>query len=389
MKTLRSYPFVALTAVLMLFVGFHSGGFQLAVSSASADFGLDKTGMGLLASVQFVSMIAVPILFGLLADRIGKKPVLVISLLFAGIGCILASFSAALLPYAAGVFCLGVGGIVCEGTTSAALSDLYPQQSARFITLCQCFFSIGAITGPIVLQALMDSGLHWKVLYGIYGGALVLCLPLLLRTAIPRQVRTVYSKSTGNPVKILLQPAFFLLFTAMVLYVGLENGVVFFVKTLFELRLDAGHLGAYAISAFWAGTAISRLVSGTRQMTAVRTVTVSFACAALLLAGLALSKSAALSLAVSALAGFSYGPIWSGLVALAAAEAPGRSGSAVSILTTGCGIGGAAYPVLMGFMADRMEIHLPFFLLAGTALAGFVLLVSYWRRKVRHKEAVL
>lgn len=388
MKTLRAYPFVALTAVLMLFVGFHSGGFQLAVSSASAEFGLDKTGMGLLASVQFVSMIAAPIGFGLLADRIGKKPVLLLSLLFAATGCALAGLSAGLAPYAMGVFCLGVGGIVCEGTTSAALSDLYPSQSARFITLCQCFFSVGAITGPIVLQAMMDGGLHWKSLYGIYGAAVALCL-VLLRAPMAKPVPVVRVQSPGNPLIILLRPTFFFLFAAMVLYVGLENGVVFFVKTLFELRLDAGHLGAYAISAFWAGTAVSRLVSGTRAMAATRAVITAFACAALALAGLALSRSGALSLVLSALAGFSYGPIWSGLVALGAAEAPDRSASAVSIMTTGCGIGGAAYPVLMGVMADRMEIHLPFFLLAGTALAGLGLVLAYRKCKAGRKEARL
>ena len=49
-RTLSSYQFVVLTSLMLLMIGVQLGGFQLALSSASAQFGVGDTGMGLLVA---------------------------------------------------------------------------------------------------------------------------------------------------------------------------------------------------------------------------------------------------------------------------------------------------------------------------------------------------
>ena len=375
---------VALSSLLLLFVGLHLGGFQLAAASASAEFGLGNTGIGLLVAVQYASTILTPFLSGLLADKVGKKPVLLASAAGILLGCLIAGFSRVLGLYAAGIFLAGGGGVILEAVTSAAISDLVPEHSNRYISLCQCFFSVGAITGPLIMQNVIDAGIPWRVLYAFYGGGILLLLIPLLRTALPGP--SGQHDPLGNPMIFLRSPAFLMLFLGVVFYVGLENGFGYFAASLFELGLDAPRLGAYAISVFWAGSAISRLVCGVRAFPAAKTVVVYYLGSAVGLLVLALSPIPALSLAVSFLVGFGYGPLWSSLVALAAGEFPRNSAGAVGLMSTGCGIGAVVYPVIMGVMADHLDIRIPFLLLAATALAGMLLGLAYGRLKSRAEK---
>ena len=72
-------------------------------------------------------------------------------------------------------------------------------------------------------------------------------------------------------------------------------------------------------------------------------------------------------------AGFSYGPIWSTLVAQATGLFPEAGAGAAGIMSAGCGIGGIVYPVLMGAACDGMGLGGAFGLLAATAAAGMIL----------------
>lgn len=374
---------VALSSLMLLLAGLYLGGFQLVIASVSAEFHLDKTGMGLLVAVEYISMILMPSLSGLWADKVGKKPVLLTACASVMLGCLAAGVSHSLAPYVVGIFLVGGGGVVLEAITSATISDLAPEKSNRYINLCQCFFSTGAIVGPLALQAALDAGIPWRVLYAVYGiGILLLLLPLI-RTPLPGPAER--RTALGSPMTFLRAPAFLMLFLSIVFYVGLENGFGYFAASLFDLGLDAPHLGAYAISAFWAGMAVSRLISSVRSFSASKSVVLYYVGSAAGLLILALSRSPWLSLAVSFLTGFGYGPIWSNLVALAAGEFPQRSAGAVGLMSTGCGIGGALYPVIMGAMADHLDIRVPFFLLTATALVGALLGIVYLRLKGRYE----
>ena len=154
-----SYRFVALTCAMLLMLGMQLGGFQLALSSASAQFGVGETGMGLLVAAQYSSMIISPLLFGGLADRYGKKPVLMTGAVSILLGSALAARAPAAGLYALGIFFVGAGGMIVESVCSAAVSDLHPSESNRLITLTQFFFSSGAILGPLGLQWAMDLSL--------------------------------------------------------------------------------------------------------------------------------------------------------------------------------------------------------------------------------------
>lgn len=355
----------------MFFVGFEMGGFQLVLSDISKEFDTTKTGMGFLVAAQHLSVVVMPLFFGGVADKTGKKPVLVGFGLVFILGCTLAALSGSVWIFIAGAFLIGAGYSVCECVSSALLTDQYPANGMRYMNICQCMLSVGAVISPIIIHFSMKNfKADWRILFFICATAyLVLLLPLA-KTKFPVNVKREEKAGMFKIREFMKSSVFVILLIAIILYVGLENGIGYFTETLFDLRLSEASLGAYAISAYWAGMAISRMVCGFRKQSPHRVLIVCFTLSCILFTVLAVSREAYLSFAVCALTGAAFGPIWSTLVGLAAKQFPNNTGGSVGLMSSGCGLGGIAYPVLMGWMADYLDISIAFLLLAATALAG-------------------
>ena len=357
----------------MFFVGFEMGGFQLALRSISGEFAVGAVGGGLLVAAQYISVILMPLLFGRLSDRAGKRNVILVFLLVFFCGCVLAALAKGVLLFAAGVFCIGAGYSVCESAGSAALADASPEHGARWVNLSQGALSLGAVTSPILTQLGTTAfGWSWRAVFWICAaGALASLLPLLL-TQFPAAAGSIAQQPQKPARAFFADASFSLFFVAILLYVGLENGVGYFTESLFALQLNAVSLGAYAISAYWASMALSRLVFGVLPVKPERALVLSLLFSAVLFAALALFRSPIPALVAAALIGFSFGPIWANLMSLAAQRHPGNSGGAMGLMSAGCGLGGAVFPALMGLLSDRLNLGAAFLLLAAAALAAGV-----------------
>lgn len=359
---------------LMFFVGIELGGFQLALRSISGEFSMGATGAGLLVAAQYVSIILMPLLFGRLSDRAGKRRVLLLFSFVFFLGCLLSALARGVFSFAAGLFCIGAGYSVCESAGSAALADASPEKGARWVNLSQGVLSLGAVLSPILLQyGISTFGWSWRAVFWLCAVGVLAALIALLFVRLPESAPA----PPGQPAKpiraFFASPAFALFFCAILLYVGLENGFGYFTESLFSLKLGAAALGAYAISAYWASMALSRLLFGVLPVSPKRTLTISLFASAALFVALAVLHAPIPALLVCALIGFSFGPVWSSLMNLAAQQHPGFSGGAMGLMSAGCGLGGAVFPALMGLISDRIDLRAAFVLLALAALTAGVL----------------
>lgn len=358
---------------VLFFVGFEMGGFQLVLRSVSAEFSVGTIGAGLLVAAQYASVILMPLLFGRLSDRVGKKKVILSFSLVFLLGCALSALAHSVLVFAAGVFCVGAGYSVCETTGSAALSDISPERSARWINLSQGALSLGAVTSPLLTQfGIQTLGWSWRAVFSIAAaGALIAFLPLAF-SQFPSGAAA--KEPAVKPVHgFFADPAFALFFCSILLYVGLENGFGYFTESLFSVELNAASFGAYAISAYWASMALSRFVFGVLPFRPERSLLFCLLASGALFTALALLRLPVLSLVSCALIGFAFGPIWSSLMDLAARRHPGASGGAMGLMSAGCGLGGALFPALMGVLSAQIDLRAAFLLLALSALAAGVL----------------
>lgn len=131
--------------------------------------GDEALGFALAAYAIPILIVSIPV--GRLADRIGRRPLLLGGLLLVGLGSILIAVSGALGPLLVGRAVQGIGSTLCWVAALALVSDLArPGRKGEAIGFALAATSLGSIGGP--------------ALGGIAGGAISFEAPFLLVSAV-------------------------------------------------------------------------------------------------------------------------------------------------------------------------------------------------------------
>ena len=197
--------------------------------------------------------------WGRLSDRIGRRPVLLISLTGSAIGYLIFAFAHSLaILFVARI----VAGIAAAniGTAQAYIADITPPQDrAKGMGMIGAAFGLGFIFGPPMGGLLSDAGvsrgLHGNFLPGIAACALSLTAliigfialresksaDLVPRTGVPPQFdRTIWSMVFGRRVLGTVLGTLFLIILA---FAGLETTVTLHGRARFDF--DAKDLGYF------------------------------------------------------------------------------------------------------------------------------------------------
>jgi len=253
--------------------------------------------------------------------------------------------------------------------------DIDTENGARYINFTQCLLSVGAILGPIVMGNLPVLPFeNWRLLYLLCGISLIVIGIILSRMTFPAAETVKEIKTSARA--LWLSPIFLSLIVTMFLYVGLESGFGYFVEILFDQKISGAALGAYGISAYWAGMAFSRFVYSLWAYRPRRVVRLSLLAAAVTFIALIIFKSGWLCVVLCALVGFTYGPIFTSIVAGAAERFPDHKASATGLMSAACGLSGIVYPMFMGILVESLDIRIGFLILAASAVLGAVLAFS-------------
>lgn len=364
---------VHIACLLLFSIGFEVGALQSLIREFSASFSLDALGMGFLVSVQYLGLIVSAAFFGYLADRFGKKWILLVSiLLFAG-SILLISITHQFSTLVVGLFFVGVGYGGSESICTAMLGD-DKANASRLINLSQACFCIGALVSPLLIPSLH---LGWSQVFLFDGILAILAAFMLLFHHVPdvENNGVLPSAKTTYPLR---EKSFLLLLACMVMYVGLENGFGYFSESYFYESFNAT-TGSYAISLYWGSMAISRLLhSVAKVQNLYRQLTHRFIVTALLFAALIVCKSIPMFFVIASLMGFVHAPIWAAIMTLATRLHEDQSASAVGLLSSACGVSGVLFPSLLGYVSSGHTIRIGYSMLAGcSVLAGFLVFVAY------------
>ena len=120
-------------------------------------FGASPTEVGLLlASFSVAQLVFAPI-WGRLSDRVGRKPVILISLFGTAIGCFITGAAGALWVLFAGRIIDGISGASVSVAQAAVTDVARPEQRAHLLGLLSAAFGVGFVAGP-ALGALATLG---------------------------------------------------------------------------------------------------------------------------------------------------------------------------------------------------------------------------------------
>ena len=132
-------------------------------------------------------------IFGPMADRIGRKRVIVMSMILFGIGSLACGYAASPTWLVALRFLTGVGLGGAMPTAITLSSEFSPDRNrAWMVTLMFCGFTIGLAFGGAV-AALLIPAFGWQGVF-IFGGIMPLCLAPLIWRFLPESLRFMAGK---------------------------------------------------------------------------------------------------------------------------------------------------------------------------------------------------
>jgi len=226
-------------------------------------FQLSLTAAGTFQYATMTGIALAGLTLGQLADRLGRRPTIVIGLTLFAAACFLLAAGNTFLFFAVmlgvsglaiGIFKTGALALIGDISTSTA-------QHTSIMNTLEGFFGVGAIIGPAILTRMLAAGMSWTWLYVLAGAICVVLIALALvvkypRTAVPART----SGSTGTARA--MQNRYVLAFSAgAFLYVGVEAAVYVWMPTLMAgYTGSAVTLATYSISIFFLLRAAGRFL---------------------------------------------------------------------------------------------------------------------------------
>lgn len=178
-----------LTCAAVLFLdGFDTQAIGYVAPVLAKEWGLTKGALGPVFSAGLFGLMIGALIFGPLADRIGRKKIIILSSLAFGIGTLATAFitdvnTLLVIRFLTG---LGLGGAMPNAV--AMTSEFSPhRRRATMVMVMFCGFSVGAALGGLLAAALIPQ-FGWRSVFVVGGLAPLLLVPILL-LRLPESVR--------------------------------------------------------------------------------------------------------------------------------------------------------------------------------------------------------
>ena len=368
--------FPILLAFFVMGFGDARGGF---VGIARETYGISASQGSLIPAAGALAFGLFALPAGILATRFGMKRLIELGLLLTAAGhalpcLLLTAFSHLLLA----VFVIGVGMTCLLVAGNPLLREVTgPARFARNLTFAQFIKSLGSISGPYLMAAIVALGYPWHGIFPVLGAFALLAGLVVAGARIPETLPAAPA-TLGAILRLLRRRGIRVRILGIFLFVGSEMGLNTWIATHLwrnhglSIQVDAIRYGQ---GLFWLAQGAGRIL-GTVILTWMPPRRFFLLCALgglLGLAGVGLGGRP-VAIAGVALCGLCFSNIWPTLFALLLESRP-RQGAELAGLTVMANLGGAVIPGLMGLIADVGGVRWSFLVPAAafTYLTGLAL----------------
>ena len=190
----------ALCLSIVLLDGFDTAAIGYIAPSLIKEWGVSKLDLAPVLSAALFGLAAGALGAGPLADLLGRKRLLVVSVSVFAIACLGAAFAADLSQLTTLRFITGVGLGAAMPNAVTMMSEYCPDKRRAMITNAMfCGFPMGAAFGGF-LAAWIIPQWGWRGVL-LLGGALPLVLVVLLVALLPESVRFMVARSQPVPAR--------------------------------------------------------------------------------------------------------------------------------------------------------------------------------------------
>ena len=187
-----------LTCAAVLFLdGFDTQAIGYVAPALAKDLGLSRGVLGPVFSAGLFGLMIGALMFGPLADRVGRKKIIVFSTLAFGIGALVTSAVQDVNALLAIRFLTGLGLGGAMPNAVALTSEYSPhRRRATMVMVMFCGFSVGAALGGLLAAAIIPH-FGWRAVFVVGGIAPLLLVPILA-LRLPESVRFLALTGRAN-----------------------------------------------------------------------------------------------------------------------------------------------------------------------------------------------
>src|SRR6266571_3761019 len=188
---------LATCAAVLFLDGFDTQAIGYVAPALAKEWGLTKGALGPVFSAGLFGLMIGALLFGPLADRVGRKKIIIFSTLAFGIGTLATSLIQDVTTLLTIRFLTGLGLGGAMPNAVALTSEFSPhRRRATMVMIMFCGFSVGAALGGLLAAALIPQ-FGWRSVF-IVGGAAPLLLVPILALRLPESVRFLALTGQAN-----------------------------------------------------------------------------------------------------------------------------------------------------------------------------------------------
>lgn len=194
---------IALCACVAIFDGFDAQAIAFVVPVIAKAWSLDVSLFGRTFAAGLLGLMTGALVLSAIADRVGRKPIIVFSTLIFGIGSLVTVLSGNIDQLLLYRFLTGLGLGGAMPNIIALTSEYSPKRIRAFmVTVMFCGFPIGAIVGGLV-SAVIIPVYGWKPIF-LAGGVLPLMLLAALQIWLPESIRFLAARNRTDRMMELL-----------------------------------------------------------------------------------------------------------------------------------------------------------------------------------------
>jgi FHS family L-fucose permease-like MFS transporter len=339
------------------------------------EYNLSLFAAGILAFAFFLAYGLCSIPTGLLMDRLGPRPLVLVGVLLMGLGCLVVAWARNYPLMVAMIFAVGVGVTVLQTAGNPLIQHLDRVENYhRNLTLTIGFCGIGAFLGPFILAFFTGTGRPWQTLYLFFAALSFLLLILLVLSGFPERPEKGATAKPQSYGKLLLNPIVITYCLGIFFYVGAEVGTASWIVKFFErvhgLSAEVSHvqaaslirrvlptLPALVVALFWGLQGTGRLVSGAvLNRLGSRRILRLYAFLALASLLVATFGSRGMTAVGFAACGFFTSVLFTLVFSGAINSFEENQGAISGLLCTAC-LGGAIIPPLVGLVGDHFGMR--------------------------------
>ena len=253
METKSKYSVIKLLPVLFSFfvMGFVDV-VGISVSYVKKDFELNDTMANLLPMLVFLWFAVCSLPVGIMMRNIGRKKTVLVSAVVTTIGMLIPLSNYSFITVLTAFALLGIGNTILQVSLNPLITNVFRvDKLAGMLTLGQFIKAISSALGPVLVAFAASSLGNWRYIFPIYAAVTAFSFIWLLFTPIQEE-KTIESEKKQSIFKLFQDKRLLLLFTAILLSVGFEVGLMTAVPKYFQESYDLSlETGGYACTLYF------------------------------------------------------------------------------------------------------------------------------------------